>query len=217
MKRFAALASALFGLALAQGAAAQAVALAGMLGGKALVIVDGAAPKALAAGESFKGVKIVSTLGDAAVLEIDGKRHTLRVGDAPSSVGGNGTDAPSGNKIVLNAGTGGHFFANALINGQAVQVVVDTGATLVSLSLADAKRIGLNYQAGQPTQISTANGVIAAWRVRLGSVRIGDVMVYEVESVVSSGAMPFVLLGNSFLTHFQMTRTNDQMVLDKRF
>ncbi|HMZ87708.1 MAG TPA: TIGR02281 family clan AA aspartic protease, partial [Giesbergeria sp.] len=29
-------------------------------------------------------------------------------------------------------------------------------------------------------------------------------------------AMPYVLLGNSFLGQFQMTRTNDQMVLEKR-
>ena len=46
---------------------------------------------------------------------------------------------------------------------------------------------------------------------------MGDVVVYGVDGVVSAGAMPYVLLGNSFLTHFQMTRTNDQMVLDKRF
>jgi aspartyl protease family protein len=42
------------------------------------------------------------------------------------------------------------------------------------------------------------------------------VVVYDVDAVVSAGAMPFVLLGNSFLSHFQMTRTNDQMVLEKR-
>jgi len=41
--------------------------------------------------------------------------------------------------------------------------------------------------------------------------------VYEVDAVVSSGSMPYVLLGNSYLTRFQMTRTNDQMLLEKRF
>ena len=77
--------------------------------------------------------------------------------------------------------------------------------------------MGLNYQSGAPVQMSTANGVIPGWRIKLASVRVGDVMVYDVDSVVSSGAMPYVLLGNSFLSHFQMTRTNDQMVLDKRY
>jgi len=48
-------------------------------------------------------------------------------------------------------------------------------------------------------------------------VRVGDVVVHGVDGIVSSGSMPVVLLGNSFLTHFQMTRTNDQMVLEKRY
>jgi len=197
-------------------AVAQSVGLSGMLGGKALVIVDGSAPKSVAPGETFKGVKVVSTQGDQAVLEIAGKRHTLRVGDAPASVGSGGAGDAGGNRVVLSAGSGGHFFTQGQINGQSVQLVVDTGASVVSLSAADAQRIGLNYQNGQPTRLSTANGVIPAWRVKLGSLRVGDVVVYDVDAVVSSGAMPYVLLGNSFLSRFQMTRTNDQMVLDKR-
>jgi aspartyl protease family protein len=198
-------------------AAAQSVGLSGMLGGKALVIVDGSAPKTVAAGETFKGVKVVSTQGDQAVVEIAGKRHTLRVGDAPASVGSGGAGDVGGNRVVLSAGSNGHFFTLGQINGQAVQLVVDTGASVVSLSTGDAQRIGLNYQNGQPVRISTANGVIPAWRVKLGSLRVGDVVVYDVDAVVSSGSMPYVLLGNSFLSRFQMTRTNDQMVLDKRF
>jgi aspartyl protease family protein len=85
------------------------------------------------------------------------------------------------------------------------------------MSMADAQRMGLNYQAGQMVPMSTANGVIPAWRVKLATVRVGDVLVYDVDSVVTSGSMPYVLLGNSFLSRFQMTRTNDQMVLQKRF
>ena len=208
-------------LTLGSVAAAQTVALSGMLGGKALVIVDGSAPKSVAVGESYRGVKIVSTQGDQAVMEIAGKRHTLRVGEAPASVGGaSGSVAnggPSGTKIVLSASSGGHFFTQGQINGRAVQLVVDTGATMVSLSVGDAERVGLNYKAEQAVQLSTANGVIPGWRLKLASVRVGDVVVYDVDAIVSSGAMPYVLLGNSFLTHFQMTRTNDQMVLDKRY
>jgi aspartyl protease family protein len=59
--------------------------------------------------------------------------------------------------------------------------------------------------------------LVAAWRIKLASVRIGDVTVYDVDSVVSAGSMPYVLLGNSFLSRFQMTRNNDQMVLEKRY
>ena len=63
----------------------------------------------------------------------------------------------------------------------------------------------------------TANGVVPSFRVSLTSVRIQDVEVFNVDATVSPLAMPYILLGNSFLSRFQMTRTNDQMVLDKRF
>jgi aspartyl protease family protein len=48
-------------------------------------------------------------------------------------------------------------------------------------------------------------------------VRVGDVMVSGVDAVVTPVGMPYVLLGNSFLSRFQMNRNNDQMVLERRF
>ncbi len=51
----------------------------------------------------------------------------------------------------------------------------------------------------------------------LSSVRVGDVEVYDVEAVVSPQPMPYMLLGNSFLTRFQMLRENEQMILVKRY
>lgn len=198
--------------------AAQTVGLSGMLGGKALVIVDGSPPKSVAVGESYKGVTVVSTQGDVAVLEIAGKRHALRVGDAPASVGGGGQGGGAGgSRIVLPVGSGGHFFTLGQINGRTTQMMVDTGATGIGISTADADRMGINYKSGTPMQASTANGVISGWRVKLNSVQVGDVIVRDVDAAVTSGEMPYVLLGNSFLSRFQMTRTNDQMVLEKRY
>ena len=195
----------------------QTVGLSGILGGKALLIVDGGAPKTVAAGDTFKGVKVLSTQGNQAVIEINGKQHTLRVGDAPASVGGGGGTGASGNRIVLTAGNGGHFVTLGQINGKSTQMVVDTGATAVSLSLNEAQRMGIDFKSGRMIPMSTANGVIPGWHIKLSSVRVGDVTVHGVDAVVSSGSMPYVLLGNSFLTHFQMTRANDQMVLERRY
>lgn len=197
-------------------AAADSVALQGMLGKRALLIVNGSAPKSVAPGETHLGVTVLSTLGDQAVVEIDGKRHTLRVGDAPASVGG-GATASRGNRIVLAAGSGGHFTAQGAINGKAVNFLVDTGATAVAMGAQQAERLGIDYKRGQMGQSSTANGMVPNWRIKLASVRIGDVEVYEVDASVLPGSMPFVLLGNSFLTRFQMKRDNDQLVLERRY
>jgi aspartyl protease family protein len=195
---------------------AQSVTLQGMLGTRALIMVDGGAPKSLAVGESHQGVKVISTSGQQAVLEFGGKRHTLNVGDAPASFGGSG-GVQRGSRIVLSAGTGGHFLTPGSINGRAVQFMVDTGATTIALGAIEAQRLGLEFRSGQPVQMNTANGVTQGWRIKLASVRIGDVEVFDVDAVVSQGSMPFVLLGNSFLNRFQMKRDNDQMVLERRY
>jgi aspartyl protease family protein len=197
---------------------AQSVGLSGMLGGKALLIVDGAAPKTVAPGETYRGVKVVATQGDVATIEVDGKRTTLRVGDAPASVGGGASTANAGgDRAVLTASEGGHFMTRGQINGKSVQMMVDTGATAVSISAQDAQRMGIRYENGQPVRMNTANGTSVGWQIKLSSVRVGDVTVHEVDAIVSPAPMPFVLLGNSFLGRFQMTRTNDQMVLTKRY
>ena len=114
-------------------------------------------------------------------------------------------------------GQGGHFFKQGQINGKTVDLMVDTGATSVAMSIQEAQRIGVDYSKGRPTSTSTANGVVPAWIVTLSSVRVGDVEVTNVQGVVTSGAMPYVLLGNSFLNRFDMTRGGDQMVLVRRF
>lgn len=203
-------------LALAGPAAAQSVALQGMLGNRALLMVDGGAPKAVAPGDSWQGVKVLSTQGDQATVDAGGRRFTLRVGEAPASVAG----APpprGGNRIVLNAGSGGHFLAEGSINGRSAYFLVDTGASVISMGAADAERLGIDYKGGQPVGLATANGTALGWRIKLASVRIGDVEVREVDAVVGQQAMPYILLGNSYLGRFQMRRDNDQMVLERRF
>jgi len=197
-------------------ALAQSVALTGVSGSKALVVIEGAAPRFLSAGQSHQGVKLLSTQGESAVLEIDGQRQTLQVGDAPVSVGRSGGGAPP-QRIVLTADSQGHFMPAGQINGRTVQFMVDTGATLVILSEADARRIQLPFEQGQKVRVSTANGQAIGHQVRLGSVKVGNALVYEVPAIVLPQAMPYVLLGNSFLTRFQMQRTNDQLTLDKRY
>jgi aspartyl protease family protein len=195
--------------------AAPSVALSGVLGSKALLVINGAPPKMMEAGQTHAGVKLISVSGDQAVLDIGGKRANLRVGDAPVSHGGSG-GAASGNKIVLPVGSGGHFMANGSINGRAIQFMVDTGATAVAIGINDAQRMGIDYQKGQPVRMNTANGVAQGWRVVLNSVRINDVEIYDVEAVVGPN-MPFALLGNSFLSRFTMNRGSDTMVLERRY
>jgi len=192
---------------------AQTVAMTGSMGSRALLVINGKTVTA-GAGSTVQGVKVISVQSDQAVVEVNGERQTLRLGVAQIDAAG---PAAGGRQIVLTADSGGHFQTLGTINGRTVTFMVDTGATTISMSSADAERIGLKYQQGQPIGLQTANGVVRGWRITLASVRIGEVEVFNVDGVVANREMPFVLLGNSFLSRFQMKRENDQMVLERRY
>jgi aspartyl protease family protein len=194
---------------------AQTVSMSGSLGDKALLIIDGA-PRTVAAGATVQGVKLVSVSGSDAVVEVKGKRVTLSLGGSQVNIGGAPSDG-GGTQIVLSAGSGGHFFTGGSINGNSVRFLVDTGATFVSMGASDAQRLGIDFLKGQRGMSSTANGPMVVYRVSLASVRVGDVQVYNVDALVSQAPMEYVLLGNSFLTRFQMKRENDTMTLSKRY
>lgn len=200
----------------AGGAWAQSVALAGVANAQALLVVDTSAPKFVRVGQSHLGVKLLSLQGDTAVVQVAEQRQTLRVGDAPVSVGQRMADTGK-QRIVLTADSQGHFMSQGQINGQAVQFMVDTGATWVILSEPDAKRIQLKYEKGQPVRVNTANGTVLGHAVQLDSVKVGNAQVFAVPAIVLPQAMPYVLLGNSFLTRFQMQRQNDQLTLERRY
>jgi aspartyl protease family protein len=189
--------------------------MSGSLGDKALLLIDGK-PRTLAVGSTVQGVKLLSVTGSDAVVDIAGKRVGLALGGAQVNLGGGGSDG-TGSLIVMTAGSGGHFTTGGSINGKAVNFLVDTGATSVSISQSVADRIGLDYRKGQRGMVNTANGAVPVHAMSLSVVRIGDVQVYNVDAVIIPAAMDQVLLGNSFLTRFQMKRENDKLTLERRF
>jgi aspartyl protease family protein len=194
-------------------ALAQSVSLAGRMGSKALLVIDGQ-PHTLAVGDSVAGVSLLRLNDEGAQVLVDGRRLTLQLGAARLA----GTaEAPSANReIVLSAGPGGHFITSGSINGRVVQFMVDTGATRVALSQAEAKRIGIDLSRAERGMTSTANGNVPVLLVTLGALRVGEVLVTNVPAVVVPAPMPHVLLGNSFLQRFQMRRDNEVMRLELR-
>ncbi|WP_342635509.1 retropepsin-like aspartic protease [Aquabacterium lacunae] len=197
---------------------AHSVAMTGAMGNKALLVIAGSAPKALAAGDSHQGVKVLSVAGDSAVVEVAGQRQTIRLGGAPVSLGDQpGQGGARGERIVLTSGSGGHFTTAGSINGKAVRFMVDTGATSVAMGAAEARRLGIDYEKGQRGMAHTANGSVHTYRVKLDRVRIQDVEVFNVDATVMPSNMSEILLGNSFLNRFQMQKAADQLTLIRRF
>lgn len=199
--------------ALVAGAHAQSVSFSGMLGDRALLIIDGQA-HSLAVGGSVQNVKLLRLDGNLAQVDIGGKAQTLQLGGG--AVVGALSGGSSGSRIILPAGLGGHFTGLASINGHSVRFMVDTGASTVAIGRDEAERIGLDIGAGGAAMAMTANGAVTVRTLTLTTVRVGDVTVGNVPAIVVPNAMPYVLLGNSFLSRFQMRQDNDTLVLEKK-
>jgi aspartyl protease family protein len=113
---------------------------------------------------------------------------------------------PHGGRVVeIRAGLRGHYVASAEINGRAVDVLIDSGASLVALSFDDAQRAGIYVHDGDFTERAhTANGVARVAPVTLDRISIGDVSVSNVAATVSEpGSLSTSLLGMSFLSRLQ--------------
>lgn len=107
----------------------------------------------------------------------------------------------SGGDVELTANSGGHFETAADVNGNEIDVMVDTGATLVALTYEDAERAGLHLKSSDFTQgVRTANGTAKVAPVNLSSITIGDITVRNVKGAVAEqGKLHKTLLGMSFL------------------
>jgi aspartyl protease family protein len=191
------------------------VSVIGLFPGKAVVVIDGGAPRVLAVGQKpVEGVSLISTDRESATLLIDGQKRTLGIGQHQAGP----APASSSQSATLTADSRGHFVVDGQINGGAMRFLVDTGATAISLSPADATRLGIDYRKGEPGLMGTANGTVAAYRVKLDTVRVGDIVVTNVDAAVLEGnQMPFALLGMSFLNRMEMKRDGQTMVLIRRF
>jgi aspartyl protease family protein len=189
------------------------VGLAGIIGSKAMLMINGDAPRALSVGQEYQGVKLIAIQGESVQVEVDGKRRALKVGQNAVGAESSGANA----RAVLIADGQGHFQANGSINGQSARFLVDTGASLVSIGASDAQRLGLDLEHAERGVSNTANGAVISYRLRLNSVKVGDITLSNVEASVMPQNMPYVLLGMSFLNRTRMERNGDTMTLTQNY
>lgn len=187
----------------------------GLFSDSAVLVINGGNPRTLKAGQATpEGVRLVSANSQQAVVEINGRLETLSIGQ---SIAAQRSTAGRQQAILLSDGRG-HFWANAEINGSTAKVLVDTGATFISMSNATARRLGINFAQGQRGLTSTANGTVPVYRVTLASVRIGEITLSNVDASVHEGDnLPVILLGMSFLNRVEMQRDGERMTLIRRF
>ena len=186
------------------------VTVKGLFNGAAILIIDGR-QVLLKEGKSKHGVTLVEATSRDAILDINGERQ--RVG-LSKQVGGH-YQAPTVKTVRITSKQGGHHWVQGKINGHTVDFMVDTGASLISMNIATAKRLGIDYKKGTPGHVSTANGITEVRRVTLNEVTIGSITHHNIEASVSlDNSLPITLLGNSFLSKVNMRVENGVMILE---
>lgn len=186
----------------------------GLFPGKAVVAINRGAPRTLSVGQTIDGVKLISTEANAAVVEVEGRRERLEMGQHFESAEQTGA-RPS---VTLAPDSRGHFVTDGQVNGVHMRFLVDTGATMVSLPVSAAARLGIDYKQGRRGYSQTANGVSVVYNVMLDSVTVGGVTIMNVEGLVHEAAgLDVALLGMSFLSRTEMRREGANLTLVKRY
>ncbi len=156
---------------------------------------------------------------DVAKIAAIAMDHTVKPGSA--AAGKSEADAkpapknPSYGDLEIAADESGHFQTEAEINGSRVDVLVDTGATLVALTYDDARRAGVYLSPSDFThEVRTANGVAKVAPIDLNSISIGDITVRNVRGAVTEpGKLHKTLLGMSFLSRLSRVEMREQALV----
>lgn len=196
-------------------ATAADIALIGVIGDKAAVLaIDGGDPKAVKVGQKWNGITVLSVEKERATIELEGKKRILQRGQHYRT----GVVSSGQQSVTLAADAGGLFFTESMINGNPVRMMIDTGASAVTISAADAERMRIDYRNGRRQMMQTANGTVSGYVVRLANVRIGNIEVTDIDAiVVEKGLSTGGLLGMTFLNRVEMQRSGQTMVLIKRY
>ncbi|MCM8558183.1 retropepsin-like aspartic protease family protein [Sphingomicrobium sediminis] len=136
-----------------------------------------------------------------------------RSGDSASRPSARNASMSSG-PVKFDRGAGGHFYANANIRGSTIRFLVDTGATGVALTEADARKIGLHFSPSEYRVVGRqVSGLVRGKNVTLDSITVGSKTVRNVDAVIIQGGT-MSLLGQSFLTRAgKLEMDGDTMIL----
>ncbi|HQR61024.1 MAG TPA: retropepsin-like aspartic protease [Methylophilaceae bacterium] len=185
--------------------------------GGAVLLINHGKPQTIEAGDtSPEGVKLISSDGGTAILEIEGRIKELAAGQG-AAISSPIAQSQSGS-VSLYRDTNGHYFGHGSINGRSFKYMVDTGASAVAMSSAEAQRLGIDYLAGKPAMAATAAGVVRVYQVSINSLKLGAITFYQVQGMVVEGDSPIVvLLGNSVLTRMDMKYEGMVLKLTKKY
>ncbi len=164
---------------------------------------------------AISGVKLIEATSKYAILEIEGKRSKYNLGNRVSA----SYNKTIKKKVQIYRDASNMFRTVGSINGYPVDFLVDTGATSVALNSELAKRLGIQYKLdGEETVVSTASGKALAYSLSLDQVKVGEIMLRNIDAVIIEGNSPSTpLLGMSYLGRLKLNNENQYLELEEKF
>lgn len=191
---------------------ADQVKAVGLMPGTAILEINGQSRVLKQGKTSPEGIKLIEADSRRAIIEWQGRRHTLGLSASLAS----GYAPPVQKDVRLSRQSDGHYWAQARLNGQSIKVLVDTGATNVAINSKLAARLGIDYRKGRQGRSATAGGIVRSWGITLNSVQVGDIVAHNVRASVIEGDFPLEpLLGMSFLQRLSMKEESGMLVLSQ--
>ncbi|MFN7710456.1 MAG: TIGR02281 family clan AA aspartic protease [Holosporales bacterium] len=168
-------------------------------------------------GEAIKALMIWAAVGLAVALLYSERQSLQRMGRSLVShlIPGQGAVNPTGS-VAFRKNDDGHFRIEAIVNGERVRFLVDTGASGITLSQEDAERIGIDPNTLSYTiPVQTANGMAFSAPITLDTLAIGPIEHHDVAAKVGSEGLNSSLLGMRFLEGLSSFRIEgDQLILE---
>ena len=133
-----------------------------------------------------------------------------------SEVTGEAQQRIEGSTLRINKSLDGHFWVDALVNGQTMRFLIDSGASITAVSESAAMSASLNIdQSGFPMVLMTANGPVEARRSNIATLEIGPLRASDLAIVVSPAFGGVNVLGMNFLSQLKSWRVEgDEMILE---
>lgn len=184
---------------------ADKIRVLGLFRDKALVEIDGTRRMLVRGKKSPEGILLISADSSEAVIENNGVQATYSLDTRISGK----YSKPSGVKtVILTPDEQGMYWVTGTVNDVEMKFVVDTGATLISMNRHEAEKAGIDYKSvGKKTYSNTAGGRDPVYVVHLRKVKIGDILLRDIDAAVHESDYPEItLLGNSFLNRVDMER-----------
>jgi aspartyl protease family protein len=127
--------------------------------------------------------------------------------------GGDGTVVAAGGEVRIHKGADGHFSVDAKINGKDVEFLVDSGATITTVSEDTAKEVGLEPQGLAPVIVETANGMARSWRSRAETMSVGGIERQDFAVHIGGEGSDTNLLGMNFLSSLSAWRVEGEWLI----